>query len=77
MSGKGEGIKKFKLALADVAQWTERQSANRKGIGSIPTRGTSLGCRPDPQMGAHERQPANVSLIHRCFSPSFSPSLPL
>ena len=65
------------MALAGVAQWTEQLPVNRKVPGSIPSQGTCPGCRPGPQLGACERQPVDVSLAHRCFSPLLSPSLPL
>ena len=57
-------------ALDGVAQWIECQTANQGVTGSIPSQGTSLGCGPGHQLGAHERQP------HIDVSPSFSPSLP-
>ena len=63
------------MALAGVAQWVERQPANRKVAGSIPSQGTSLDYRPGPQLGMCERQLINISLAHRCFSPSLSPFL--
>ena len=44
------------LALAGVAQWIECQPANQRVAGSIPSQGTCLGCLPDSQYGAHERQ---------------------
>ena len=37
------------LALAGVAQWIERQPANHRVTGLIPSQGTSLGCRPGAQ----------------------------
>ena len=57
-------LKYFKIfALAGVAQWIEHWAANQGSTGSIPSRGTCLGCRPDPQLGACERQPhIDVSL---------------
>ena len=59
--------------LAGVAQWIEYRPANQRVAGSIPSQGTCLGCRPGPQYGAHQRQPATTC---RWFSPSFSlPSL--
>ena len=64
-------------ALTGVAQWVEGHPVNQQAAGSIPSQGTRLGYRPGPQMGACERQPVNVSLAHRCFFPSPSPSLPL
>ena len=36
-------------ALAGVAQWIERQPANQKVPGSIPSQGICLGCRSGPQ----------------------------
>ena len=46
-----------------MAEWIECQPANRKVVGSIPSQGTSPGCGPGPQLGAHERQPhIDVSL---------------
>ena len=50
-------------ALAGVAQRIECQPANQRVASSIPSQGTCLGCRPGPQLGAHERQPyVDVSL---------------
>ena len=64
-------------ALAGVTQWIESQPAKQRITGSILSQGTCLGCGPDPWLGPCERQVTYVSLIHRCFSPSVSPSLPL
>ena len=36
------------LALAGVAQWIERQLANKRVTGWIPSQGMSLGCWPGP-----------------------------
>ena len=36
--------------------------ALKKVAGSIPGQGTCLGCGFDPWLGAHRRQPADVSL---------------
>ena len=44
------------MALADVAQWIERQPVNQSVAGSIPSRGTCWVCGPGPQYGACERQ---------------------
>ena len=44
-------------ALAGVAQWIECQLVNQRVTNSIPSQGTSLGCRPGPQLGAYKRQP--------------------
>ena len=65
------------LALAAVAQWIEHWPANQKVASSTPSQGTCLGCEPGPWLGACKRQPICVSLIHRCFSPSPSPFIPL
>ena len=45
------------VALAAVAQWIEHWSAKQRVASSIPSQGPWLGCRPGPQLGAHERQP--------------------
>ena len=37
------------FALAGVAQWIERRPVNQRVAGSIPSQGTSLGCRLGPQ----------------------------
>ena len=58
-------------ALADVAQWIERQPANQRVTGSIPCQGTCLGCGPGPQHGAHKRQP-HIDI----FLPLFLPPSP-
>ena len=64
-------IFKKESALAGVAQWIECQPVNQRVTRSIPRQGTFLGCRPDPQQGAHERQPhTDVSL------PLFLPPFP-
>ena len=61
--------------LAGAAQWIEHQFVNQRVAGSIPSRGTYLGCRSGPQLEEHERQPpTNVSLP--LFLPPF-PSLKL
>ena len=36
------------LVLAGVAQWIEPGPANQRVMGSIPSQGTCLGCRPGP-----------------------------
>ena len=64
-------------ALAGVAQWIQCWPVNRKVAGLIPSQGTCLDCRSGPQLGAFERQPVNVPIVHQCFSPFPSPSLPL
>ena len=65
------------LALAGVAQWIEYRLANQRVAGSIPSQGTCLGCGPNHQLGACERQPIDVSLSHRYSSPTLFPSFPL
>ena len=63
-------VKNTHLALDGVAQWIELVPANRRVTGSIPSQGTCLGCRLDPQEGAHERQPhIDVSLPLSLCSP--------
>ena len=59
-------------ALAVVARWIECQPVNQEVAGSIPGQGTSLDCRPGPQLGVCKRQQINVSL-HLFLPPS--PSL--
>ena len=50
-------------ALAGVAQWIERGSADQRVAGSIPSQVIYLSCRPGPWSGTHEEQPCiNVSL---------------
>ena len=49
--------------LTSVAKWVEHQPVNQKVASLIPSQGTCLGCRLDPQSGACERQPhIDVSL---------------
>ena len=55
-------------ALAGVARWTERQTANREVTGLVPDQGTCLACGPGAPLGVSERQPIDVSLTHQCFS---------
>ena len=63
---------KISVALAGVAQWTERWPVNWRVAGLIPRQGTSLGYRLGPQLGVHERQPyTDVSLSP--FLPPFPP----
>ena len=57
---------KTTVALAGVAQWTERRPVNQKVTGSIPSWGTCLGCGPGPRLGACGRKPIDVSLAHPC-----------
>ena len=55
-------------ALAGVAQWAERWTANQRAVGSIPSQGTYLSCGPGPQGGVPERQPA-LMFLSVFFSP--------
>ena len=62
--------------------WTLTSVAHLLGIilqtkGTICSEGTCLSCSLVPSWGMYERQLINVSLSHRCFSPSLSPSVPL
>ena len=58
-----QGMKNREAALGGMAQWSEYQPENQRVTGSIPSQGTCLGCGPDPQKGARERQPPiDVSL---------------
>ena len=60
-------------ALAGVAQWIECQPLNQRVANWIPSQGTSLGCRPGPQLGAHKGQPHIDVSLHFFLPPS--PSL--
>ena len=57
-------LKKADADLAGVAQWIACWPVNHGVTGSIPSRGTCLGCRPGPHLGACKRQQINVSLTH-------------
>ena len=66
-----QNIIKIKLkALGGVAQWIERRPVNQSVTGSIPIQDTCLGCRPGPQVGAHERQP-HIDVHLPLFLPPF------
>ena len=65
------------MVMAGAAQWTECRPVNQKVTGFIPSQGTCLGCRPEPQLEVRRRQLMDVSFAHQCISPSLSPSLPL
>ena len=61
-----------------MAQLVEPRPAKQNASGSFPSQGTCLGCEfSAPSWGMYNGQPIDVSLSHQCFSPSFSPSLPL
>ena len=65
--------KNNKMALAHVAQVTERQPVNQNVTSLIPSQGTCLGWGPGSPVGGMRE-----ATTHRCFSPlspSFSPSL--
>ena len=59
--------------LARVAQWI----GCRPQTSSVPGQGACLCHGPGAWLGTCERRLTHVSLAHRCFSPSLSPSLPL
>ena len=42
-------VKNIKEALTGVAQWIEYRPLKQTVMGSIPSQGTCLGCRPGPQ----------------------------
>ena len=48
---------KWTKTLTGVVQCIEHQPAYQDISSSIPSQGTSLGCRPDTQLGAREGQP--------------------
>ena len=52
-------------------------SRKAKFVGSIPSRGTGLGCGFSPQWGCIREATDQCSLSDRCLPPSLSPSLPL
>ena len=60
-----------------MARLVGHHPANRKVMGSIPSQGTCLGYKFGPCQGVQAAADQTVSLTHQCFSPSFSPSLPL
>ena len=60
--------------------WLSRLSASLRAKRSpvqFPVREHACVVEPGAQLGACERQLIDVSLTHRCFSPSLSHSLPL
>ena len=69
-------FEKVMMALAGVAQWTERRPGNPGAASLIPGWGTCLGCGPGPWLEACERQPTDVSLSHRVSLPLFLPPFP-
>ena len=65
------------LAPVGVAQLTGCHPTNQNVHCSVPSGGTCSGWGSLPSQGALERQPIDISLSQKCFSPSLSPSLPL
>ena len=63
------------MALAGVAQWIECWPANQRVVVWIPSWGTGLGCRPDPQWGARKRQPHTDVSFPPFFPPFTSPKI--
>ena len=63
--------------LEGVAQWIKCQPVDPQGhhFGSWSEHIPGLWARSP--VGSVERQPVNVSLTYRCFSPSLSSSFPL
>ena len=57
-------------ALAGVAQWIEPQPVNQEVADSIPSQGTHLGCRPDPQLGVYNRSMYPCTLLFVSLSSS-------
>ena len=41
----------FTYALAGVPEWIECRSVNQMVVGSSPSQGTCLSCRPSPPVG--------------------------
>ena len=61
---------KKRKALAGMAQWIECWPANQRVIGSVPSQGTCLGCRPD-QVPSKGRVRSNHTLVFLSFLPPF------
>ena len=59
-----------KWVLADVLQWIECWPVKQRVTSLIPSQGTCLGCKPDPQWRTCENQPhIDVSVL--LFLPPF------
>ena len=58
------------LSWLGVVQKTGRSQVR------FPVRAHAWVAGSVPSQGAYERQPTSVSVSHRCFSPTLSPSLP-
>ena len=69
----GPKTRAFKNQVRPWCSPVDCQPANQKVASLISSEGTSLGCRPHPQLGACKRQPINASIAYGCFSPSLSP----
>ena len=71
---KGEGVSPWLVWLSGLNTGLK----TKRLLVQFPVRThTCLGSKPGQQMGAHQRQPTDVSLTHLCFSPSLSPFLSL
>ena len=66
-------LKPQDITLAGVAQWIERQPGTRGLANLIPGRARAWVVGQVPSEGVCERQPTDVSLVHRCFFPSLPP----
>ena len=64
------------MAVAGMDQRIECRPVNWGVAGSLPGWGTCLVCRPSPRLGACERQPTDVSVVHPSFC-LFEPPFPL
>ena len=65
------------LALTGVAQLAKHcPQSERSQVGSILVRAHAWIVGQAPGQGVCKRQLIDVSLVHQCFPPSFSPSLP-
>ena len=59
-------------APARRLSWLQHHPIHQKVTGSIPSQGTYLGCRFDPQWRRIWEATLDVSLLHWCFSPFLS-----
>ena len=64
------------VAPNGVAQRPGHRPVNQRVV-RFPARARAWVVGQAPLLGVCKRQPTDVSLKHRCFSPSLSPSLPL
>ena len=65
---------KYTSALGGVAQQIDCRPENQRVVGSIPSEGTCLGCRPGPQQRVLERQPHTDVSFSFLLSPFLSVS---